>query len=77
MPTMYKRIGCGQEDHISNCIHFGYFGTYLSEHSEECKAETNEGRNNACICNPNARKKLPARTHHLRIFGELREMKDK
>lgn len=45
--------GCSQEDHIPNCGHFGFSGTYLSDHAPECPAATWDA---LCECNPKARK---------------------
>lgn len=49
--NLYRDVGCSQEDHLPNCSHIGFAGTYLSDHATWC----NGGRTEACICNPTAR----------------------
>lgn len=51
--NIYKDVGCSQEDHLDNCSHFGYAGTYLSEHAADCEG----GRTKPCTCNPQVRGK--------------------
>lgn len=53
MINLYKDIGCSQEDHLPNCGHFGFTGTYLSEHLADCPSKNYE----PCNCNPKARSK--------------------
>lgn len=55
MTNLYKDVGCSQECHLPNCGHFGYVGTYLSEHADWCDWE--KYRDRPCTCNPEARKK--------------------
>lgn len=54
--NIYRDVGCSQEQHLPNCSHFGYAGTYLSSHAEECEKKTNGGRDAPCICNPKVRR---------------------
>lgn len=53
--NIYRDVGCSQEDHLPNCGHFGYTGTYLSEHLKTCPQR--KGKNQPCNCNPKAREK--------------------
>lgn len=52
--NVYRDLGCSQESHIPNCGHFGYAGTYLSEHLKTCPQF--KGNTKPCNCNPMARK---------------------
>lgn len=51
---MSKRLipsyGCSQEDHVPNCGHFGYSGTYLGNHAPDCDHE--QDCRYECTCNP-------------------------
>ena len=49
MLPIYEDVGCGQEDHLPGCAHFGFTGLYLSAHLP---------------CNPEARRSAGTARRH-------------
>jgi hypothetical protein len=50
---IYDNIGCSQDSHLADCMHYGWSGTYLSGHTPWC--DLNGKNRGPCICNPAVR----------------------